>query len=95
VSGRDIVLDSSKILRNSYEKLWKKSEGSVLGRLMFMQCIKLLVSVLHDIGIWNEQGKTMDPQLSTETLKNLTKDIYLCFSLYHKISVDDLCMFNI
>ena len=31
----------------------------------------------------------MDPQLSTETLKNLTKDIYLCFSLYHKISVDD------
>lgn len=45
--------------------------------------------ILHDIGIWNEQGKTMDPQLSTETLKNLTKDIYLCFSLYHKISVDD------
>ena len=33
--------------------------------------------ILHDIGIWNEQGKTMDPQLSTETLKNLTKDIYL------------------
>jgi hypothetical protein len=31
----------------------------------------------------------MDPQLSTETLKNLTKNIYLCFSLYHKISVDD------
>ena len=38
------MLDSSKILRNSYEKLWKKSEGSVLGRLMLMQCIKLLVS---------------------------------------------------
>jgi hypothetical protein len=28
-------------------------------------------------------------ELSTETLKNLTKHIYLCFSLYHKISVDD------
>ena len=38
------MLNSSKILRNSYEKLWKKSEGSVLGRLMLMQCIKLLVS---------------------------------------------------
>lgn len=60
---------------------------TVFVRLLHLCYCNLII--LHDIGIWNEQGKTMDPQLSTETLKNLTKDIYLCFSLYHKISVDD------